>query len=100
VNTWQSCKKERECLVHCLRLLAVCWPCAQSDSRTNAYNQIPEISLQNYNKFTLISCRSRTGRLLLATLLNVHRFMSVKFAMKMRMDVKAVCVIVLPQLMK
>jgi len=30
VNIWQSCKQERDCLVHFLRLLAVCWPGAQS----------------------------------------------------------------------
>ena len=27
---WQSCEQERGCVVHFLRLLAVCWPCAQS----------------------------------------------------------------------
>jgi len=30
VNIWQSYKHERDCLVHFLRLLAVCWPGAQS----------------------------------------------------------------------
>ena len=30
VNIWQICKQERGCLVHFLRLLAVCWPGAQS----------------------------------------------------------------------
>jgi len=30
VNIWQSCKQKRDCLVHFLRLLAVCWPGAQS----------------------------------------------------------------------
>jgi len=30
VNIWQSYKQERDCLVHLLRLLAVCWPGAQS----------------------------------------------------------------------
>jgi len=30
VNIWQSYKQERDCLVHFLRLLAVCWPGAQS----------------------------------------------------------------------
>ena len=30
VNTWQSYKQKRDCLVHFLRLLAVCWPGAQS----------------------------------------------------------------------
>jgi len=29
-NLWQSYKQERDCLVHFLRLLAVCWPGAQS----------------------------------------------------------------------
>jgi len=29
-NIWQSYKQERDCLVHFLRLLAVCWPRAQS----------------------------------------------------------------------
>jgi len=29
VNIWQSYKQERDCLVHFLRLLAVCWPSAQ-----------------------------------------------------------------------
>jgi len=29
VNIWQSCKHERDCLVHFLRLSAVCWPGAQ-----------------------------------------------------------------------
>jgi len=29
VNIWQSYKQERDCLVHFLRLLAVCWPGAQ-----------------------------------------------------------------------
>jgi len=27
---WQSCKQERDCLVHFLSLLAVCWPGVQS----------------------------------------------------------------------
>jgi len=26
VNIWQSYKQERDCFVHFLRLLAVCWP--------------------------------------------------------------------------
>ena len=30
VNIWQSYKQERDCFVHFLRLLAVCWPNAQS----------------------------------------------------------------------
>ena len=30
VNVWQSYKQKRDCLVHFLRLLAVCWPGAQS----------------------------------------------------------------------
>jgi len=30
VNIWQSYKQKRDCLVHFLRLLAVCWPGAQS----------------------------------------------------------------------
>ena len=30
VNIWQRYKQERDCLVHFLRLLAVCWPGAQS----------------------------------------------------------------------
>jgi len=30
VNIWQSYKQERGCLMHVLRLLAVCWPGAQS----------------------------------------------------------------------
>jgi len=30
VNIWQSCKQERDCLVHFLRLLALCWPGMQS----------------------------------------------------------------------
>jgi len=30
VNIWQSYKQERDCLVHFLCLLAVCWPGAQS----------------------------------------------------------------------
>jgi len=30
VNIWQSYKQERDCLVHFLRLLALCWPSAQS----------------------------------------------------------------------
>ena len=30
VNIWQSYKQERDCLVHFLHLLAVCWPGAQS----------------------------------------------------------------------
>ena len=30
VNIWQICKQERGSLVHFLRLLAVCWPGAQS----------------------------------------------------------------------
>ena len=30
VNIWQSYKQERDCLVHFLSLLAVCWPGAQS----------------------------------------------------------------------
>ena len=30
VNIWQSYKQERDCFVHFLRLLAVCWPGAQS----------------------------------------------------------------------
>ena len=29
-NIWQSYKKERDCLVHFLRVLAVRWPGAQS----------------------------------------------------------------------
>jgi len=29
-NIWQSYKQERACLVHFLRVLAVCWPGAQS----------------------------------------------------------------------
>jgi len=30
VSIWQSYQQERDCLVHFLRLLAVCWPGAQS----------------------------------------------------------------------
>ena len=30
VNFWQTYKQKRDCLVHFLRLLAVCWPGAQS----------------------------------------------------------------------
>jgi len=30
MNIWQSYKQKRDCLVHFLRLLAVCWPDAQS----------------------------------------------------------------------
>jgi len=30
VNIWQSYKQKRDCVVHVLRLLAVCWPGAQS----------------------------------------------------------------------
>ena len=30
VNIWQSYKQERECRVHFLRLLGVCWSGAQS----------------------------------------------------------------------
>ena len=30
VNMWQSYKQEGDCLVHFLRLFAVCWPGAQS----------------------------------------------------------------------
>ena len=30
VNIWQSYKQKRDCLVHFLRLLAVCWPGARS----------------------------------------------------------------------
>jgi len=33
VNIWQSYKQERDYLVHFLRLLAVCWPGAQSACR-------------------------------------------------------------------
>ena len=29
VNIWQSYTQKRDCLVHFLRLLAVCWPGAQ-----------------------------------------------------------------------
>ena len=40
VNIWQSYKQERDCLVHFLSLLAVCWPHAQSawDNHTLACN--------------------------------------------------------------
>ena len=34
VNIWQSYKQERDCLVHFLRLIAVCWPGAVADLRT------------------------------------------------------------------
>ena len=34
VNIWQSCKQERDCLVHFLRLSAVCWPGAQVHETT------------------------------------------------------------------
>ena len=30
VNIWQSYKQERDCVVHFLRLLAMCWPGPQS----------------------------------------------------------------------
>ena len=30
VNIWQTYQQERDCLVHFLRLLAVCWPGVQS----------------------------------------------------------------------
>ena len=30
VNIWQTYKHERDCLVHFIRLLAVCWPGMQS----------------------------------------------------------------------
>jgi len=30
VNIWQNYKQKRDCLVHFLRILAVCWPGAQS----------------------------------------------------------------------
>ena len=29
VNVWQSYKQKRDCLVHFLRLLVVCWPGVQ-----------------------------------------------------------------------
>ena len=30
LNIWQHCVQKRDCLVHFLRLLAECWPGAQS----------------------------------------------------------------------
>ena len=40
VSIWQSYRQEHDCLVHFLRLLAVCWPGAQSalDNHTLACN--------------------------------------------------------------
>ena len=53
MNIWQSCKQERDCLVHFLRLLAVCWPSAQSarDSHVLACNFCHIFT--NFNFFSL-----------------------------------------------
>jgi len=37
VNIWQSYKQKRDCLVHILHLLAVCWPGAQSAWDNHAF---------------------------------------------------------------
>jgi len=38
VNMWQSYKQEHDCLVHFLRLLAMCWPGVQSARDSHALN--------------------------------------------------------------
>ena len=40
VNMWQSYKQERDCLVHFLLLLAVCWPGAQSARNNHVLSDI------------------------------------------------------------
>jgi len=37
VNIWQSYEQECDCLMHFLRLLAVCWPVAQSACDNHAF---------------------------------------------------------------
>ena len=54
VNIWQSYKQERDCIVHFLRLLAVCWPGARTHTHTHIYIYIR----QNNN----LSCRSDRAR--------------------------------------
>jgi len=54
VNIWQSYKQKRDCLVHFLRLLAVCWPSAQSawDNRALACNFATKYSPMKKNSLT------------------------------------------------
>ena len=40
VNIWQNYKQERDCLVHFLRLIAVCWPSAQSARDNHVFSCI------------------------------------------------------------
>jgi len=47
VNIWQSYKQERDCVVHFLRLIAVCWPGAQSAETTT----LLLVTLLNFNFF-------------------------------------------------
>ena len=55
VNIWQSYKQERDCLVHFLRLLAVCWPGAQSapDNHAVACNFAKYSPISIFFSFTL-----------------------------------------------
>jgi len=53
VNIWQSYKQERDCLVHFIRLLAVCWPGVQSAWDNHAV-------ACNFVKYSLIFFHSYT----------------------------------------
>ena len=52
---WQSNKQERDCLVHFLRLLAVCWPGVQS-SRDN---HVLAGSFAKYSPFKKIQSKTQ-----------------------------------------
>ena len=71
VNSWQSYQQERDCLVHFLRLSAVCWPGAQSAWDNHAL-------AGNFAKYSLIKKISLTQlainllRLLLFSLLSAN----------------------------
>ena len=57
VNIWQSNQLERGCLVHFLRLLAVCWPGAQNArDNTLMYQRpdLPNILRQAYDCLTIM----------------------------------------------
>ena len=57
VNIWQSYKQERDCLVHFLRLLFVCWPGAQCVQHDHAHaNNCAKYS-SILNKLIVFTCR-------------------------------------------
>jgi len=87
VTIWQSYKQERDCLLHFLRLLAVCWPGAQS-ARDNdvvacnfaKYSRIKKITHRLSNKPFLILSLTTPSHLKYADTLPCNLSLTACFA--------------------